>query len=52
MTDLYLRGGEVKPNKPDIRILKSADEIFEAQENGELTIAQSNVVINSPAIVK
>jgi hypothetical protein len=39
-------------NTSDIRILKSADEIFEAQENGELTIAQSNVVINSPAIVK
>jgi hypothetical protein len=39
-------------NTSDIRILKSADEIFEAQENGELTIAKSNVVINSPAIVK
>ena len=33
-------------NTSDIRILKSADEIFEAQENGELTIAKSNVVIN------
>jgi hypothetical protein len=39
-------------NTSDIRILKSADEIFEAQQNGELTIAKSNVVINSPAIVK
>ncbi len=36
----------------DIRILKSADEIFEAQQNGELIITKSNVVINSPAIVK
>jgi hypothetical protein len=39
-------------NTSDIRILKSADEIFEAQQNGELTITKSNVVINSPAIVK
>ena len=39
-------------NPSDIRILKSADEIFEAQQNGELTITKSNVVINSPAIVK
>jgi hypothetical protein len=39
-------------NTGDIRILKSADEIFEAQQNGELTITKSNVVINSPAIVK
>ena len=36
----------------DIRILKSADEILDAQQNGELTITKSNVVINSPAIVK
>ena len=36
----------------DIRILKSAEEIIEAQENGELTIAKSNIVINSPAIVR
>lgn len=39
-------------NTSDIRILKSADEIFDAQQNGELTITKSNVVINSPAIVK
>ncbi|MGA7368043.1 MAG: hypothetical protein WBX01_02870 [Nitrososphaeraceae archaeon] len=39
-------------NTSDIRILKSAEEIFEAQQNGELTITKSNVVINSPAIVK
>lgn len=39
-------------NTSDIRILKSADEIFEAQQNGELIITKSNVVINSPAIVK
>jgi hypothetical protein len=39
-------------NASDIRILKSADEIFDAQQNGELTITKSNVVINSPAIVK
>jgi hypothetical protein len=39
-------------NTSDIRILKSADEIFEAQQNGELTITKSKVVINSPAIVK
>jgi len=39
-------------NTGDIRILKSADEIFEAQQNGELIITKSNVVINSPAIVK
>lgn len=39
-------------NTSDIRILKSANEIFEAQQNGELIITKSNVVINSPAIVK
>jgi hypothetical protein len=39
-------------NTSDIRILKSADEIFEAQQNGELIITKSNVVINSPAIIK
>jgi hypothetical protein len=38
-------------NTSDIRVLKSTDEIFEAQQNGELTITKSNVVINSPAIV-
>ena len=39
-------------NSSNIRILKSADEIFEAQQNGELTITKSNVVINSPAIIE
>ena len=39
-------------NTSTIRILKSADEIFEAQQNGELIITKSNVVINSPTIVK
>ena len=39
-------------NTSDIRILKSADELFDAQQNRELTITKSNVVINSPAIVK
>ncbi|MGH9986879.1 MAG: DUF7482 domain-containing protein, partial [Nitrososphaeraceae archaeon] len=39
-------------NTSNIRILKSADEIFEAQQNGELTISKSNVVINSPAIIE
>ncbi|HZD35230.1 MAG TPA: hypothetical protein VE130_08510 [Nitrososphaeraceae archaeon] len=35
-----------------IRILESAEEIMEAQQDGELTITKSNVVINSPWIVK
>jgi hypothetical protein len=35
-----------------VRILESAEEITEAQQNGELTITKSNVVINSPWIVK
>jgi hypothetical protein len=39
-------------NTNGIRILKSAEEIIEAQKNGELTITKSNVLINSPAIVK
>ena len=32
------------------RILKSAAEILDAQKNGELSIAKTNIVINSPAI--
>ena len=32
------------------RILKSAAEILEAQKNGELNIAKTNIVINSPAV--
>jgi hypothetical protein len=39
-------------NTNEVRILESADEIMEAQQNGELTITKSNVVINSPGIVK
>ena len=39
-------------NTSEIRILKSADEIFDAQQKGELTITKSNVVINSPAIIE
>jgi hypothetical protein len=34
----------------DMRVLKSADEIIAAEENGDLTITKSNIVINSPAI--
>ena len=32
------------------RILKSAAEIMAAQKNGELSIAKTNIVINSPAV--
>jgi hypothetical protein len=32
------------------RILKSAAEILDAQKNGELSIAKTNIVINSPAV--
>ena len=35
-----------------IRELKSVDEIMAAQKNGELTIAKTNIVINSPAVVR
>ena len=34
------------------RILKSAAEILTAEKNGELIIAKTNVVINSPAVVQ
>jgi hypothetical protein len=34
------------------RELKSVDEIMSAQKNGELTIAKTNIVINSPAVVR
>jgi hypothetical protein len=33
------------------RILKSATEIVTAEKNGELTIAKTNIVINSPAVI-
>ena len=39
-------------NTNGVRVLKSAEEIIEAQQNAELTITKSNVVINSPWIVK
>ena len=33
----------------NIRILKSVEEITQAQKNGEMTITKTNIVINSPA---
>jgi hypothetical protein len=35
-----------------VRELKSVDEIMAAQKNGELTISNTNIVINSPAVVR
>ena len=35
-----------------VRELKSVDEIMAAQKNGELTISKTNIVINSPAVVR
>jgi len=32
------------------RVLKTAHEVLEAQNNGELTITRSNIVINSPFV--
>lgn len=34
------------------RILKSAAEIMTAESNGELIVAKTNIVINSPAVVQ
>lgn len=34
----------------NIRILKSVQEITQAQKNGEMTITKTNIVINSPAV--
>ena len=34
------------------RILKSAAEIITAESNGELIVAKTNIVINSPAVVQ
>lgn len=34
------------------RILKSAAEILAAERNGELIVAKTNIVINSPAIIQ
>ena len=35
-----------------VRELKSVDEIMTAQKNGEITISKTNIVINSPAVVR
>jgi len=32
------------------RELKSVEEIIAAQKNGELTITETNIIVNSPAI--
>jgi hypothetical protein len=34
------------------RILKSAAEVMTAEKNGELIVAKTNIVINSPAVVQ
>ena len=38
--------------KTNPRIVKSASEILTAEKNGELIIAKTNIVINSPAVVQ
>ena len=37
-------------NESNAKVLKSAAEVLEAQNNGELTITKSNIVINSPFV--
>ena len=37
-------------NESNARVLKTADEVLEAQNNGELTVTKSNIVINSPFV--
>jgi hypothetical protein len=37
-------------DESNARVLKAADEVTEAQSNGELTITRSNIVINSPFV--
>jgi hypothetical protein len=37
-------------NESNVRVLKTADEVLEAQNNAELTITKSNIVINSPSV--
>ena len=32
------------------RELKSVEEIIAAQKNGELTITETNIIVNSPAV--
>jgi len=37
-------------NNTTVRELKSVEEILAAQKNGELTITETNIIVNSPAI--
>lgn len=37
-------------NEAEARLLKSVTEILDAGANGEITVAKSNIVINSPAM--
>ena len=37
-------------DESNARVLKTADEVLESQNNGELTITKSNIVINSPFV--
>ncbi len=37
-------------DESNARVLKAADEVLASQNNGELTIAKSNIVINSPFV--
>ena len=37
-------------DESNARVLKSADEVLKSQNNGELTITKSNIVINSPFV--
>jgi len=37
-------------DESNARVLKTADEVTESQNNGELTITKSNIVINSPFV--
>ena len=32
------------------RVLKSVNEILEAQNNGEISVTKTNIVINSPSV--
>lgn len=37
-------------NNTTARELKSVEEILAAQKNGELTITETNIIVNSPSI--
>lgn len=37
-------------DESNARVLKAADEVLESQNNGEVTITKSNIVINSPFV--